>query len=107
MTLNSPNRFYNLDENPLIKQLIISFFVLHPEQCLGECLEECLGRCLGGCLTTNTCATRAFISHSPIDKLIYQIYQLVGGFPAKMLSSCISQIIFFHMIGNKELPVIF
>ena len=36
---------------------------------------------------THTCATRAFISHTPIDKLIYQIYQLVGGFLAKMLSS--------------------
>ena len=32
---------------------------------------------------THTCATRAFISHIPIDKLIYQIYHLVGGFPVK------------------------
>ena len=30
----------------------------------------------------------AFISHMLIDKLIYQIYQLVGGFPAKLLSLC-------------------
>ena len=48
--------------------------------------------------------TCALISHSPIDKLIYQIYQLVGSFPANLLSSCISQNIFFHIIGNKELP---
>ena len=48
--------------------------------------------------------TRAFISHTPIDKLIYQIYQLVGGFLAKFVSSCISQNILFHMIGNIELP---
>ena len=33
------------------------------------------------------CATRAFISHTPIDKLIYQIYQLVGGFSAEFVSS--------------------
>ena len=39
--------------------------------------------------------------HVHVDKLIYQIYQLVGGFPAKLLSSCISQNIFFHMIGNN------
>ena len=53
------------------------------------------------------CATRAFISHTSIDKLIYQIYQLVSGFPAKILSSCISQNILFHMIGNKSLHFIF
>ena len=35
--------------------------------------------------------------------IIYQIYQLVGGFPAKFVSSLgISQNIFFHMIGNKS-----
>ena len=37
-----------------------------------------------------------------IDTNIYQIYQLVGGFPAKFVSSRISQNIFFHMIGNKS-----
>ena len=36
-----------------------------------------------------------------IDMIIYQIYQLVGGFPAKFVSSCISQNIFFHMIHNR------
>ena len=33
-----------------------------------------------------------------------QIYELVGGFPANLLSSCISQNIFFHMIGNESFP---
>ena len=47
------------------------------------------------------------ISNTPIDKLIYQIYQLVGGFLAKLLSSYISQNIFFHMIGNKSFHFIF
>ena len=37
-----------------------------------------------------------------IDMIIYQIYQSVGGFPAKFVSSRISQKIFFHMIGNKS-----
>ena len=48
-----------------------------------------------------------FISHSPKDKLIYQIYQIVGGFPANFVSSCIIQNIFFHMIGNKSFHFIF
>ena len=30
--------------------------------------------------------------------IIYQIYQLVGGFPAKFVSSRTSQNIFFHML---------
>ena len=43
-----------------------------------------------------------------IDIIIYQIYQLVGGFPAKFVSSLrISQNIFFHMIGNKSFHFIF
>ena len=42
-----------------------------------------------------------------IDMIIYQIYQLVGGFPAKCASSRISQNIFFHMIGNKSFHFIF
>ena len=42
-----------------------------------------------------------------IDIIIYQIYQLVGGFPAKFVSSHISQNIFFHMIGNKTFNFIF
>ena len=44
-----------------------------------------------------------------IDIIIYQIYQLVGGFSAKFVSSrtCISQNIFFHMIGNKSFHFIF
>ena len=52
------------------------------------------------CTQKDVYGTRAFISHI-IDKLIYQINQLVG-FPAKFVSSCISQNIFFHMIGNKS-----
>ena len=42
--------------------------------------------------------------HDPvrIDIIIYQVYQLVGGFPAKFVSSRISQNIFFHMIGNNK-----
>ena len=50
--------------------------------------------------------TYVYLSQT-IDKLIYQIYQLVGGFPAKLLSSCIGQNIFFHMIGNKSFHLIF
>ena len=42
-----------------------------------------------------------------IDMIIYQIYQLVGSFPAKFVSSGISQNIFFHMIGNKSFHFIF
>ena len=42
-----------------------------------------------------------------IDMIIYQLYQLVGGFPAKFVSSHISQNIFFHMIGNKSFHFIF
>ena len=42
-----------------------------------------------------------------IDMITYQIYELVGGFPAKFLSSRISQNIFFHMIGNKSFHFIF
>ena len=42
-----------------------------------------------------------------IDIISYQIYQLVGGFPAKFVSSRISQNIFFHMIGNKSFHFIF
>ena len=39
--------------------------------------------------------------------ITYQIYQLVGGFPAKFVSSRISHNIFFHMIGNKSFNFIF
>ena len=39
--------------------------------------------------------------------IIYQIYLLVGGFPAKSVSSRISQNIFFPMIVNKSFPFIF
>ena len=42
-----------------------------------------------------------------IDMIIYQIYQLVGRFPAKFVSSRISLNIFFHMIGNKSFHFIF
>ena len=42
-----------------------------------------------------------------IDILIYQIYQYVGGFSAKFVSSRISQNIFFHTIGNKSFHFIF
>ena len=42
-----------------------------------------------------------------VDKLIYQIYQLVGSFAAKKISPCISQNIFFYMIGNKSFHFIF
>ena len=42
-----------------------------------------------------------------IGMIIYQIYQLVGGFAAKFVSSRISQNIFFHMIGNKRFNFIF
>ena len=42
-----------------------------------------------------------------IDMIIYQIYKLVGGFPAKFASSRIGQNIFFHMIGNKSFHFIF
>ena len=35
-----------------------------------------------------------------IDIIIYKIYQLVGAFSAKFVSSRISQNIFFHMIGG-------
>ena len=42
-----------------------------------------------------------------IDMIISQIYQLVGGFPTTFVSSCISQDILFHMIGNKSLHFIF
>ena len=42
-----------------------------------------------------------------IDMIIYQIYQLVGSFPAKFVSSCISQNIFFHMPGNTRFRFIF
>ena len=47
------------------------------------------------------------ISPGQIDMIIYQIYQLVGGFPAKFVSSRIIQNIFFHMIGNKSFHFIF
>ena len=43
----------------------------------------------------------------PIDIIIYQIYQLVGGFPAKFVLSRISRNIFFHMIGNESFHFIF
>ena len=36
-----------------------------------------------------------------IDIIIYKIYQLVGGLPAKFVSPRISRNIFFRMIGNK------
>ena len=39
--------------------------------------------------------------------MIYQIYQLVDGFPAKFVSSRISQNTFFHMIGNKGFHFVF
>ena len=41
--------------------------------------------------------------------IIYQIYQLVGGFSANFLSSRISRNIFFHMIGtcNESFHFIF
>ena len=39
--------------------------------------------------------------------MIYQIYQLVGGFPAKCVSSRTSQNIFIHMIGNQSFHLIF
>ena len=39
--------------------------------------------------------------------IIYQIYQLEGGFPAKFGLSRISQNLFFHMIGNKSFHFIF
>ena len=42
-----------------------------------------------------------------IDIINYQIYQLVGGFSAKFVSSRISQNIFFHMNGNKSFHFIF
>ena len=42
-----------------------------------------------------------------INIIIYQIYQLVGSFPAKFVSSRIGQNIFFHMIGNKSFHFIF
>ena len=50
-----------------------------------------------------------YISHRPWEKQIYQIYELVGGFPANFLSSCIKtcQNIFFHMIGNESFHFIF
>ena len=48
-----------------------------------------------------------YISHRPWEKQIYQIYELVGGFPANFVSSCISQNIFFHMIGNESFHFIF
>ena len=35
------------------------------------------------------------------------MYQVVGGFPAKLVSSRISKKIFFHMIGNKSFRFIF
>ena len=37
-----------------------------------------------------------------INMIIYQIYQLVGGFRGKFVSSRIIQHIFFHTIGNKS-----
>ena len=42
-----------------------------------------------------------------IGIIIYQIYQFVGGFLAKFVSSRITQTIFFHMIGNKSFHFIF
>ena len=42
-----------------------------------------------------------------IDIISYQIYQLVGGFSAKFVSSRISQNMLFHMIGNKNFHFIF
>ena len=42
-----------------------------------------------------------------INMIIYQICQLVGGFPAKFVSSRCSQNIFFHMIGIKSFHLIF
>ena len=42
-----------------------------------------------------------------IDMIIYRVNQLVGSFPAKFVSSRISQTTFFHMIGNKSFHFIF
>ena len=42
-----------------------------------------------------------------IAMIIYHIYQLVGGFPTKFVSSRIIKNIFFHMIGNKSFHFIF
>ena len=40
--------------------------------------------------------------------IIYQIYQLLGGFKLFVSSGkCISQNIFFHMIGNRALILFF
>ena len=85
--------FWNHQNDKKFGPVFVKLQALYTERCIWD--------------YTHTCATRAFISHRPIDKLIYQIYQLVGGFPAKLLSSCISQNIFFHMIGDKSFHFIF
>ena len=43
-----------------------------------------------------------YIYQVQIDIIIYQIYQLVGGFSAKFVWSSVSQNIFFHTFGNKS-----
>ena len=48
-----------------------------------------------------------YIYQVQIDIIIYQIYQLVGGFSAKFVWSRICQNVFFHMIGNKSFHFIF
>ena len=47
------------------------------------------------------------IYQAQIDIIMYQIYQLVGGFSSKFVSSRISQNIFVYMIGNKSFHFIF
>ena len=53
------------------------------------------------------------ILHSQKTEIYAQMFndnlpnQFVGGFPAKFISSRISQNIFFHMIGNKSFHFIF
>ena len=51
-----------------------------------------------------TFAPQLFDIFSSKNTAAFTSANTVGGFPAKFVSSRISQNIFFHMIGNKELP---
>ena len=61
-------RFCNHQNDKKFGPVFVKLQALYTERCIWD--------------YTHTCATHMFISHIPIDKLIYQIYQLVGGFPA-------------------------
>ena len=111
MRLHCERNVVKIDHKRLIIQhrCIARFWKHQNDKKFGPVFIKLQALCTERCIwdyahVRDTCI---FISHTPIDKLIYQIYQLVGGFLAIFLSSCIIQNIFFHMIGNKSFHFIF